>query len=327
MRIRSFFLLIYFIFSLNISGFANPRPFNALLLTDTHICNLDGYKPVLKMKRNHYAHGVAPLRQFLQTKPKQLDADVVILTGDMLDFYEAENEKGTIQATQIEQFYARIYKISPVPFWLTIGNHDIATYWYEGDTPDDRRSFTLNADKARAAWIRNIACFQEGTYYTQKATAGETEYTLIFLDNHFAYRKGLYLDDLQVDWLDHKVEQAGDQPVIIFMHYYLHVGDYNSDGMSFEDENPIAIDEKSCSKGLLNVLNHHPNIRALFVGHGHENLYETIPMLNGHEIVQIQTAAFGRDENNWRFLQFHQDHISVSVAGNGAKELLKINID
>jgi 3',5'-cyclic AMP phosphodiesterase CpdA len=327
MRIRSFFLLIYFVFSLNISGIATPRPFNALLLTDTHICNLDGYNPVLKMKRDHYAHGVAPLRQFLQTKPKQLDADVVILTGDMLDFYEAENEKGIIQATQIEQFYDRIYKISPVPLWLTIGNHDIATYWYEGDTPDDRRSFTINADKARAAWIRNIACFQEGTYYTQKADIGETEYTLIFLDNHYSYNKGEYLDDLQSAWLQHQVEKAGVHPVILFMHYYLHVGDTNGDGIAFEKNDPLVIDDQTCSKGLLKILNHHPNIQALFVGHGHENIFESIPMLNGHEIVQVQTAAFGRDENNWRFVQFHQDHISVSVAGNDAKELLKINID
>ena len=81
-----------------------------LQLTDVHICNLVGYHPAFVASRQHYGNGMEPLSRFLTTMPKQLDVDALIITGDLIDYYEAETAKGTWLSTQIEQF-ALIYKL------------------------------------------------------------------------------------------------------------------------------------------------------------------------------------------------------------------------
>jgi 3',5'-cyclic AMP phosphodiesterase CpdA len=291
-------------------------------LTDIHICNLNTYHPEFIKLRQHYGNGTIPFTDFIKHKPKQLGADAVIITGDLIDYYEAETSDENMLATQIEQFVP-LYSSSIVPMYLTLGNHDITTYWIN-DTNEKEQS-QLDANRARAAWIRNISCFRGGTFYSRSFQINKTTYHFLFLDNGYSLGNGSYLDKTQLDWLDGQVKQFANDPVIIFMHKYLPVPDLNGDGIVFTDRQTLSLDEQTCSKGFLRILNDNPNIKALFCGHGHKNVSEWMSFPSSHKILQSETAAFAQDINNWRLLKFTNDEIIVySTGGQNRESVIKI---
>jgi len=292
-----------------------------LLLTDVHFCNLVGYEPVFVTAREHYGNSGDRLAEFLTTQPRKQEADAVVITGDLIDYFEAETEKGAWLDTQIEQFNSICYQ-SPLPVFMTLGNHDIASYWIEETA---KQSFQIHAHKARAAWIRNISCFREGTYYARDYIVGATHYHLLFLDNGYSLGNGAYLDKTQLDWLNYQLKTAGDEPVVIFMHKYLSVADYNNDGVVFNARKSIPIDEHACARGFLKTLNDNKNIKAVFVGHGHRNVSEMIPFPAGHKILQMETSAFAADPNHWRRLDFFESKINISKCGEEKVEV-ELNI-
>ncbi len=285
-------------------------------LSDTHICNLKGYDSTFVASRAHYGDGAAPLQHFLATQPQQMDADAVFITGDLVDYFEAETQKGPWLATQIEQFVP-VLSFSRVPVYLTLGNHDIASYWTEAET---KESFQIHAQEARAAWIRNAPCFQQGTYYRRDFTVGSTTYCFLFLDNGYSLNKGAYLDKPQLDWLNVQVQSA-ENPVVLFMHKYLPFGDANGDSLAFDLDSPLQLTAETCSKGLLKTLNESKNIRAIFVGHGHRNVSELMTFPSGNKILQTETAAFAQDANNWRRIDFLPSKILIYKTGEQGVEM------
>lgn len=319
---KSIYILFVVLIFLSSSLFAQQKQdvLKILHLTDVHICNLTGYHPSFVAGREHYGNGIKPLTDFLKTQPKQMGVDAVIITGDLIDYFEAETEKGPWLATQVEQFVP-IYNSSPVPVFMTLGNHDIASYWYAGEP--EKKNFQLNAHMARAAWIRNISCFQYGTFYSRKFTVGKTTYHFIFLDNGYSLGNGAYIDKPQLDWLNFQVKKAGENPVVIFMHKYFPTPDLDGDGNAFKADSDFALDEEACSKGLLNTLNKAKNVKAMFVGHGHKNISEMLKFPLGHEILQTETAAFAQNPNNWRRIDFYESKVVV-YSGIGKKIELEI---
>lgn len=276
-------------------------------LTDSHICNLTGYHPAFISAREHYGNGADSLADFLKTQPKKLGVDAVVITGDLIDYFEAETAQGPWLATQIEQLVPLFNQCS-VPLYLTLGNHDIASYWINAEEKED---FQINANQARATWIRNFSCFQNGNYYSRVFHVGKTNYHFLFLDNSYSLGNGAFVDKTQLDWLNYQVKKAGNGPVIIFMHKYLPLPDLNGDGIVFKSESTFVINEETCSKGLLKTLNESDNIKALFVGHGHRNVYEEIPFPSGNKILQTETAAFSQNTNNWRRIDFFESKIII----------------
>jgi len=290
-----------------------------LHISDIHICNLTGYHPDFVKGRQHYGEGVPSFREFLDTVPRSMGADAVVITGDLVDFYEAETEKGPTLGTQIEQLGPMLTH-GPVPLFLTLGNHDLGSYWIE---KNDRsiKSFQYHAHESRAAWIRNLPCFQEGTYYARQFIVGKTTYRFLFLDNGYSLKNDFLLDPSQLDWLYHQLQTAADDPVILFMHKYLPVPDLNGDGKVFTEKSTFMINTETCSRGFLNALNGNKNVRALFVGHGHESVSELLSFPAGHQILQTETAAFAKDRHNWRLLQFTENEIIVHSTGERKIEL------
>ena len=293
-----------------------------LQISDIHICNLNSYQPEFVKLRQHYGNGMLPLLDFIKQKPKELGAHALIVTGDLIDYYEAETADGNLLATQIEQF-APLYASSTVPMYLTLGNHDITSYWINDSLQKEESQFA--AQKARAAWIRNISCFREGTYYSRSFQINETTYHFLFLDNGYNLGNGSYLDKPQLDWLDNQVNKYVDDPVIIFMHKYLPVADLNEDSVVFTNNPILLLDEQTCSRGFLKILNENSNIKALFCGHGHKNVSEWLVFPSGHKILQTETGGFANDFNNWRLLEFTSDLMIVDSTGTRKKEyVLKI---
>lgn len=194
-------------------------------ISDVHLCSLDGYQPLFVDMRKHYGEGSRPFRRFLSHIERQYDIHGIIVTGDLIDFYDAESIDGGMDAGQIEYFFGHC-QLSTVPIYLTLGNHDITSYWIE-EQESTKESFQFRAHKARAKWIRHCHCFRNGTYYSQEFMLGKTAYRLVFLDNSYSLPGNRYLDSEQENWLEHEVSENQDQGIIIFMHRYLLVGDKN----------------------------------------------------------------------------------------------------
>lgn len=286
-------------------------------LSDPHICNLSGYHPEFVTLRKHYGDGMKPFLDFIKSKPQQLRVNALIITGDLVDYYEAETEKGDLLGTQIEQF-ATLYSKSDVPVYLTLGNHDITNYWINDSL--EKEQSQVDAQRARASWIHNLSCFREGTYYSRPFKIEETTYRFIFLDNGYSLGNGSYLDKTQLDWLEGQVKQFADEPVIIFMHKYFPAADQNGDGIVFSTKHTLLLDEQTCSRGFLKILNENQNIKALFCGHGHKNVSEWMSFPSGNKILQTETAGFSSDTNNWRLLKLTDDEIVVCSPGGQEKE-------
>jgi len=307
------FFILVFCLSNAVVGDGVTDTVTIVHISDTHICELADYHPVIAEDRQHYGSSFGPLKKFFNTVPKKLEADIVVLTGDIIDCYEAETTDGKMVAGQVEKFI-ELYNLCPVPLYMVLGNHDIFTYSIEQDLIKESQH---NSQQARAAWIRNISCFKNGTYYARTYKVGATKYRLIFLDDGF-YLKDSQMGNLwdvqQLDWLNYQLGQSKDEKVILFMHICIPVGDTNKDGVCFSKPQGWPFKD-TYEKGIMKILNTSPSIIAAFVGHNHRNIIEDIPFPAGHKITQIETAAFGLDPNNWRIVELKEDNITVYRQG------------
>jgi 3',5'-cyclic AMP phosphodiesterase CpdA len=292
-------------------------------ISDIHVCNLTGLDSRFIEKRKHFGSGPQTLKRFLDSVPTAVRADAVVVTGDLVDFYEAQAGDGTMRSGEIEAF-AQLVRSSAVPLWLVTGNHDLSSFWFEGA---ELRSGQHNAEQARATWIRNVRGFENGTWYSLVRRVGKTTYRLIILDNAYgADVPGDLADRAQLAWLNWQLAQGKGDTNLIFMHIPLTVGDTNGDGIRFNAPPPGWPFPDTYRQGLMKILNENPSVAALFVGHQHRNVIEDMPFPAGHRIAQIQTGNLQMDPANWRVVLLKEDEISVSVPGSGDTKAWKQKI-
>lgn len=321
---RHFFFIYFFISFHAVSWLVPPSAYPAiksdtltiLHITDTHICNLTGYHPFFAQKRQQYGQGAAPLMKFYSMIPRQTNADLVVNTGDNIDFFQEESANGDMVDTQVER-YARLLDFCPVTLLCTLGNHDISDYWVDSDST--YRTHQANAHQARAAWIRNVACFRDGTCYSRQFQVNDTQYRLIFLDNAYRTAKDpipFVIDPMQLDWLNYQLQASKQDVEILFMHLPLPIEDANQDKIIFA-KTPIKCDSSTVSSNrLLKLLNDHSSIRLVVTGHGHKNIIEDATFLDGHVITQVETGAFADNPQNWRLIKLTGREILISNPGN-----------
>jgi len=295
---------------------------NVLHTSDLHLLyNQDECHPLLPVRHFVVRSGLDSLTEFFRSVPRQVKADAVVITGDVLDMYEGETKSHKLLANQIEQLRT-VNDQCPVPLYLTLGNHDLTKYVVH-DTDSTIVESQTSADRARASWIRNIPCFHDGTYYSRIFRVGRTNYHFIFLDNGYSlHDEGRVIDKVQFDWLKELLSSAGREPVILFFHIYFSVGDINGDGICFKEHGlldwPTA---KQCSDGLLKLVNENPNIKAMVVGHGHSNIFEGIRFPAGQTVYQIETGSVAEGSLNWRLFQFTENRILVTHQGSEQAEI------
>ncbi len=298
-------LLVLSLFTVgNIWGQKNTLSF--LHISDTHVIfDLDFLRPDLAENRSGYKNGEATLQNFVETMPQKTESDFVLATGDLIDFFEGETASNKMLKFQAEQLVNLTNK-SQVPFYFVLGNHDIISYsWGEGK----RISNQNNVGKARTAWIKSAACFNEGTYYSKTFNTGETTYRFIFLeDGYYDFTdeenvKLPYIDKPQLHWLESQILESDKDVEIIVMHI------------------PLSNDVAEKGGELFSVLAKYPSVKMIFAGHNHVNDIRKFPTGNGHEIVQVKTGAFAKDPSNWRKIELTDDKITISAPGKTKKEL------
>src|SRR5690554_2628202 len=79
-----------------------------LHITDMHtMFNLESYDSEIVNHREYtrdYINANSFFKQFMQTVPERTNSDMVIATGDMIDFFDAKTPGGKTLEFQVEQF-------------------------------------------------------------------------------------------------------------------------------------------------------------------------------------------------------------------------------
>ena len=259
-------------------------------------------------------YGQPVVGRLASPKPRETGADLVVHTGDMIHFYPAASGEGLPGASR--QF-ASLLSDCPVPFYAVLGNHDIRSYWID-EAASAAPCFQLDQQPARAAWIRNLACFRDGFYSRGTYKFGETRFHLIFLDNAYDLVDRASLDQAQLEWLEHELAQTRREPVLLFMR--LPALDYSGTASPFRNRR-LRPHRLYLHGRFLRLLNTHPNIRLLLVGHGHSCKSEWLPFPGGHVILQKSTGAFVKDADNWRIVKCTENEILIHAPGTRRIEM------
>jgi DNA repair exonuclease SbcCD nuclease subunit len=288
-------------------AFGQKDTLSILHITDLHIIyDLELYQEDLARNRENNDQEGASFYNFLQIIPQKTKADMIIATGDLLDSYEEEGGDATMLDSSVEQFAASISDYT-VPLFLTLGNHDMVSYAWKDDA---RFSSQYNAGRSRAAWIRNVSCFNNGTYYSQIHEIANTTYRLIFLDNgflKFSPKENIsipYIDKPQLYWLKEQLQESSEDIEIIFMHV-----PFSLPGIQAEYSEMYSLITKN------------PSTRLIVAGHQHKNKLLELPSETGRTISQVQTGALVRNQENWRIIQLTEKNILVSFPGKAEIEL------
>lgn len=85
---------------------------------------------------------------------------------------------------------------------------------------------------------------------------------------------------------------------------------------------PFEQENENMKNQLYSLLSRYSSIKLILAGHNHRNLVTEFS--SSIPFIQVETAAFGRDINNWRQIYLTEKNISVSLPGN---RKIEINID
>ena len=300
-------LIIGFVLLLSVGTKAQKDTLSVLHITDTHVIFKQSiYIPEMMeyRKKKQYDQGEERLRYFLETVPHKTASDLVVATGDLVDFFETEIDNGSSLAIQPAQF-SKLLKDYPIPILLTLGNHDVFSFEW-----DDNKEYKLlhNQDhtgRARALWTRTAPSFSNGTYYSKIMEVGKTTYRFIFLDDSFykfssedTSAQTPYLGKPQLYWLKDQLNRSDQDVEIIFMHI------------------PFSTKKNSKTNNeFYSLLTENISSKLILSGHHHKNIIKKIPSVGGQEIIQVQTDALVEDADNWRLLKFTENEIFIFKPG------------
>ncbi|MBF6629385.1 MAG: metallophosphoesterase [Proteiniphilum sp.] len=301
-------ILLFALFCLD--GYAQKDTLSFLHITDSHVMfNLENYNKDIVHHREYtrdYKEANNRFRQFMESTPLQTGADMIIATGDMIDFYDAETAGGNVLAYQIEQF-ARFLGQFDYPLYMTLGNHDVFSYnWGKGRVVPNQ----LKTGAARASWIRTFDCFRDGTYYSRIYQIGETTYRLIFLDNaYYQFKKAEnvvnpYIDKPQLHWLKAELNASQEDVEIILMH------------VPFTEQSAFPESNNELYAALTAV----PSVRLILAGHYHKGAIMPFPVAEGNEMIQVGTDALVAGAEKWRLIRLTEKEILVSSMGTKESE-------
>lgn len=291
-----------------------------ITITDPHLifspCSY--HNDWIQRRYSHFWDNSSPFELFFKSNPIIERADFVTITGDLVDFYDAETSEGEMMGTQIQQFQQLLSSVTNHTVYLTLGNHDITSY-------PKGRYHQNNAGTARATWVKNMPVFANGTYYSRMYKVGATTYRLLFLDNaYFSKRTNneqadFIIDQPQLHWLEDQLNQSSEDKEIIFMHMPLPLIKNN------KEENSIDLSyeeyvERTNTAEFLNVIKECENssLQIIVAGHTHINDIHQFDFSDKLNFKQVLTGAFGNDTTYWRLFKLTDSEIIISEPGSAA---------
>ncbi len=268
-------------------------------VSDTHVIDPTGVHPKLVRLRAIFAHTRAALPADLAAFRRDWKAAFAFVTGDLVDVYSFLGADGAVVTGQVEAF-ASIMAKSPLPIYPGLGNHDVQHY---GLTSDDRLApDQSNVEQAKAAWIRNVPVFRNGTYYAFHREVGGTYWRFIMLNNGFyghlpgpERRPPQYgLGRGQADWLALQCRQYPNDPLVLGAH--------------------IPPKDAALSE-LEQALGERTKLTLLFTGHIHtSDFVEQLPFANAR-VFHVATPGYATGRNHFRRVRLHSNRIELFTTG------------
>lgn len=310
----SILFLLFFSLFYSMSAKEKKDTLKFVHLTDIHLI----FSPkiyndsFINGRYNYFWKDSNPVKEFFKITAPNLKPDFIALTGDLVDFYDAETNDGVMLATQVEQFKSFIDSITNQTLYLTLGNHDITSY--------PKGSYNQNSSaKARSTWVKNLSVFSGGTYYSRLYDVGSTTYRLIFLDNSYFSKRDnkeqadFIIDIPQLDWLKSQLKQSSTDKEIIFMHMPLPLD-------KTEDLNKESYEEyvtRTRTKEFADIITvtENSSVQIIVTGHEHKSKIHQFDFPNKNSFTQVQTGAFGNSIDNWRLFELTESEIIIHETG------------
>lgn len=272
-------------------------------VTDTHVINPGGVDPRLVKMRSIFAHTRKALPADLAAFRRNWKAEFAFVTGDLIDVYSFLGEKEEVVTGQVETF-AGIMAESPLPLYTGLGNHDVQHYGLLDNgllAPDQS-----NLEQAKAAWIRKVPCFEQGTYYAFHRDVGKTRWRFIMLNNGFyghlpgpVRRAPEYgLGRGQADWLSGQCRRYPDDPLVLGAHIP------PKDGALAEIEKALGARRK---------------LTVLFTGHIHTSDFIQPLPFSAARTVHVATPAYATGPAHFRRVRLYEDRIELAATGESDK--------
>jgi predicted MPP superfamily phosphohydrolase len=272
-------------------------------MSDTHVIHGPGIDPRLVAMRKMFAHTIKTLPEQLAAFDQQRLADFVMITGDLIDVYSFLGADGGVVEGQVEAF-GRIVQGSPIPVYAALGNHDVQHYGVYNERLLADQSIV---EKAKAAWIRNVPCFANGTYYDFSRVVGGTRWHFAMLNNGFyghlppnaPKRSAEYTFGRgQLDWLNAKLQAAPNDPFLL--------------GIHIPPAGPMLEELKT-------ILGPRKALTVMFTGHNHERNHVLDAKLEGGNLWNVATPGYCDNNDHWRRVRLHPDRIELFKTGKPAE--------
>ncbi|MCU0226858.1 MAG: metallophosphoesterase [Bryobacterales bacterium] len=277
-------------------------------LTDPHVIYPPGVHPRLLEMRKMFASTIATLPQDLDRIQRDGLGSFAFITGDLIDVYSFLAADGGIVDNQVEAF-SRIVNNAPLPVYCTLGNHDVQHY---GVYQDRLLADQSVVGPARAAWIRQLPCFQSGVYYAMHRTVGGVTYRIVALDNGFYGHQPSYLPKReaaytfgrgQLDWLRRICADDPAEPLVLGIHI-------PPTGVMLEE--------------LTGALGKRTAPTVMLVGHLHNRQDVTEIKTADLTLYRVDTPGYCNSRDHWRQVRLLADRIQVGAVGKPGEVQLTI---
>ncbi|HEB10108.1 MAG TPA: hypothetical protein ENI06_02705 [Spirochaetales bacterium] len=267
-------LLLLVLTSCSIS--APNRSFSFLIISDTHV-RLPGYpdNPDYNNQLNIDNLESAVTRINLQYP----HADFVLVTGDLVGCLFSDDAADYLvgQENPAEEFKSIMDGLN-IPYYVALGNHD----YQKGYDPDIWEGImTDNILNIEAVWKKVLGIepyysfVHEGVrFIVLNSNRGAARSAVCSGRINEAFCTGSF-DYLQIEWLEEEMKKT--EPVLLFFHHPLFTDNKIYTWASFS-----SFLVEGGDAFYLSAQTYKDKIKAIFVGHGHswvsDTLYQTIPV-------------------------------------------------
>jgi predicted MPP superfamily phosphohydrolase len=241
---------------------------------------------------------------FLERAGKQVRPEFAVVSGDLVTasaFLGADGKPVPGPLVRLQQISAR----SSFRLFFALGNHDLVLYSFAAARIGDVEDQSV-AGQARAAWIRSLDCFRNGTFYDFQKRVGATRYRFVILDNAYfgerlaGGRREFTFSGEQQYWLKKQVNQNPEDVLILVLH--------------------VPLDGGAAAKSVLAAIAGRKKPALILAGHTHvPDKVEPIAAEGQPLLLQVWTPAYYTAPNQWRLLRLHEDRIEIAATGSRDK--------
>ncbi|MCX6636629.1 MAG: metallophosphoesterase [Acidobacteria bacterium] len=291
---------------------AGAQPVRVLHLADLHlgtdqavpVPGLLDLAPGLKQAMLGSPGDLDSFSEFLERAGKQAHPEFAVVSGDLVTasaFLGVDGKPVPGPLARLQQVSAR----SPIRLFFALGNHDLVLYNFAAARIGDVEDQSV-AGQARAAWIRSLDCFQNGTFYHFQKQVGVTRYRFVILDNaYFGERlaggqREFSFSGEQQYWLKKQVNQNPEDVLILVLH--------------------VPLDGGAAARSVLAAIAGRKKPALVLAGHTHApDKVEPIAVEGQPVLLQVWTPAYYTAPSHWRLLRLHEDRIEIAVTGTPDK--------